>query len=358
VCWRCGNPVEKKDLAQWFLRITHYAEELLAGMEEIEAGWAERVLTMQKNWIGRSEGAFVEFQVSGSGSQVKAEDRRPKTEDHIKVFTTRIDTIYGANAIVVAAEHPIIEAHLGELPQVVLDKIKAIKREKAKPTDYGEEVEKDGIDTGLKAVNPFSGEELPVWIGNYVMMEYGTGAVMSVPAHDERDFEFAQKFDLPIRQVIKESAEVFQSSMFPDTSLETDKSQIPNPKSQIESAFTDYGVLVNSGEWSGKTSEDAKREMANYAEEKGFGESAVTYRLRDWGISNRRWRASPNSLIRFVRTAANQPGAKPTRWTRSLIRAGIIFATPTRITRRCLSTRKSSVTGCRLTNTSAALTTP
>jgi leucyl-tRNA synthetase len=294
VCWRCGNKVEKKDLAQWFLRITAYAEELLQAMSEIEAGWAERVLTMQKHWIGKSEGAFVKFQVSGfrfqvSGSKSETEQstiRNPKPEtrnpESIRVFTTRIDTIYGANAIVVAAEHPIIEAHKSELSDEVKAKIEAIKIEKAKPTEYGEEVEKDGIDTGIKAINPFSGEELPVWIGNYVMMEYGTGAVMSVPAHDERDFEFAKKFDLPIREVVQSSGE---------------QSQIPNPESQIEQAFTDYGITVNSGEWSGKTSEAAKSEMAEYAKEKGFGESAVTYRLRDWGISRQRFWGAPIPVV-------------------------------------------------------------
>jgi leucyl-tRNA synthetase len=275
VCWRCGTAVEKKDLAQWFLRITAYAEELLQAMPEIEAGWAERVLTMQKNWIGKSEGAFVEFAVK-------------ETDEKIRVFTTRIDTIYGANAIVVAAEHPIIEAHRAELSKAVLDKIEEIKIEKAKPTDYGEEVEKDGIDTNLKAVNPFSGEELPVWIGNYVMMEYGTGAVMSVPAHDERDFEFARKFDLPIKSVVSSQLSVV-SGEGEDQKTETDN--------RIEEAFTEYGVLINSGEWSGKTSDEAKREMARYAEANNFGEAAVTYRLRDWGISRQRFWGAPIPII-------------------------------------------------------------
>ncbi len=270
VCWRCGTQVEKKDIAQWFLRITAYAEELLQGMNEIEAGWAERVLTMQKNWIGKSEGAFVDFAVKDA-------------EEKIRIFTTRIDTIYGANAIVVAAEHSVIEAQRAELSQAVLHKIEEIKIEKAKPTDYGEEVEKDGIDTGLKAVNPFSNEELPVWIGNYVMMEYGTGAVMSVPAHDERDFDFARKFNLPVKTVI-------------EPQRRGDAEQENNP-SLIEAAFTDYGVLVNSGEWSDKTSDDAKKEMAEYAAANGFGEAAVTYRLRDWGISRQRFWGAPIPIV-------------------------------------------------------------
>ena len=310
VCWRCGNKVEKKDLAQWFLRITAYAEELLSGMEEIEAGWAERVLTMQKNWIGKSEGAFVEFNVQGSkfkienakvvvveaanpSSEVSLEEAKEIAGDEIKlgdmleipqsirVFTTRIDTIYGANAIVVAAEHPIVKAHRAELSKEVSDKIEAIKIEKAKPTDYGEEVEKDGIDTGLKAVNPFSGEELPVWIGNYVMMEYGTGAVMSVPAHDERDFEFARKFGLPIKPVVTSGNE----------------NQTPKSEDRVEEAFSDYGTLIDSGDWSGETSDDAKREMAQFAAENNFGGAATTYRLRDWGISRQRFWGAPIPII-------------------------------------------------------------
>jgi len=290
VCWRCGTQVEKKDITQWFLRITAYAEELLEGLSKIEAGWAERVLTMQRNWIGKSEGAFVEFKVKSSKLKVQSEDQRPKNEDHIRVFTTRIDTIYGANAIVVAAEHPIIEANFADFSEEVKDKIEQIKIEKAKPTDYGEEVEKDGVDTGLKAINPFSNEQLPVWVGNYVMMEYGTGAVMAVPAHDERDFEFAKKFDLPIKEVVSSQ----QSAV---SGKEDENSAIRNPQSTIETAFTDYGVLINSGEWSGKTSENAKREMTEFAEANNFGETATTYRLRDWGISRQRFWGAPIPIV-------------------------------------------------------------
>ncbi len=413
VCWRCGSAVEKKDLAQWFLRITAYAEELLAAMSEIEAGWAERVLTMQKHWIGKSVGAFVEFKVQGSRFKVQGSEFKVQGEaETIKVFTTRIDTIYGVNALVVAAEHPIIEAHLAELSADVLNKIEAIKIEKAKPTTYGEEVEKDGIDTGLQAVNPFSGEVLPVWVGNYVMMEYGTGAVMSVPAHDERDFEFAKKFGLPIRQVIApnssnprdesdnsrvitqnsspksqnqssesqnsspesqnwsselqnssseienpSSVSIFPSSILqkesfisqkessisreeslisPDksaassrssakspsagqkiedaradleSSLADLKSNLTNLESNLQEAFTAYGVLINSGAWSGKTSDEAKREMAEFAANHNFGESAVTYRLRDWGISRQRFWGAPIPIV-----YCDQCGAVPEKY--------------------------------------------
>ncbi len=279
VCWRCGTQVEKKDIAQWFLRITAYAEELLDGIKEIEAGWSERVLTMQKNWIGRSEGAFVDFAVKNS-------------DEKVRVFTTRIDTIYGANAVVIAAEHPIIQNNFYDFSERVKVKIEEIKIEKAKPKDYGEEVEKDGVDTDLKAVNPFGGEELPIWVGNYVMMEYGTGAVMSVPAHDERDFEFAKKFDLPIREVVQSPEEV-----------EKQKQETEN---QTEQAFTEYGIAVNSGSWNGKTSEAAKKEMTKFAEEKGFGESAVTYRLRDWGISRQRFWGAPIPIV-YCETCGTVP---------------------------------------------------
>ena len=282
VCWRCGNPVEKKDLAQWFLRITDYAEQLLSDMSEIEAGWAERVLTMQRNWIGRSEGAFVEFKVQSSKFRVQS-------SEFVRVFTTRIDTIYGANALVVAAEHPIIAENFEAFADEVKAKIEEIKTEKAKPKDYDEEIEKDGIDTGLKAVNPFSGEELPVWVGNYVMMEYGTGAVMSVPAHDERDFEFAQKYNLPIKTVIEPPRRRDTKEISNDNKLAANE--------EINSAFTDYGIVVNSGDWSGKTSDDVKREMTKFAEEKGFGESAITYRLRDWGISRQRFWGAPIPIV-------------------------------------------------------------
>jgi leucyl-tRNA synthetase len=300
VCWRCGTQVEKQSRPQWFLKITAYAEELLSGIKEIEAVWAERVLTMQRNWIGRSEGAFVEFQIPNSKFQISNSEQQKNLEfgiwnlESVRVFTTRIDTIYGANAIVVAVEHPIIEHNFDNFPEAVKAKIEEIKIEKAKPTDYGEEIEKDGIDTGLKAVNPFSGEELPVWVGNYVMMEYGTGAVMSVPAHDERDFEFAKKFGLPIKQVVSGQ-----------WSAVSEGSKDQKTKSE-DRATTDYGILVNSDEWSGKTSEEAKREMTKFAEENNFGKMATTYRLRDWGISRQRFWGAPIPIV-YCETCGTVP---------------------------------------------------
>lgn len=265
LCWRCGNPVTKKDLEQWFFRTTAFADRLLDDMAEIEAGWPASVIKRQRDWIGRSEGAFVDFKVG--------------SDDVVRVFTTRIDTIYGANAVVVAAEHPVIEKHANTFPNDVIEMIARIKAEKLKPADRETEIEKDGIDTGLRAINPFSGEELPVWIGNYVMMDYGTGAVMSVPGHDERDHEFAAKFGLPIKQVIEPEGGAELSSPISD------------------SAFTEYGVLVNSGEWSGRPTAEAKSEMAEFAAANGFGEPATTYRLRDWGVSRQRFWGSPIPII-------------------------------------------------------------
>jgi leucyl-tRNA synthetase len=274
LCWRCGNPVTKKDLEQWFLKTTAYTDQLLDDMAEIEAGWPQNVLKRQRDWIGRSEGAFVKFNVKGS-------------DEKIEVFTTRIDTIYGANAVVAAAEHPIVEAKLEVMSANVVAKIAEIRAANSKPTDHEIEIEKDGIDTGLKAINPFSSEELPIWVGNYVMMEYGTGAVMSVPAHDERDFEFAKKFGLPLMVVIASS----------DLSTAADGVQPPATAGGTDSAFTEYGVMVNSGEWSGKLSEVGKKEMAEFAEKNGFGRAATIYRLRDWGISRQRFWGSPIPIV-------------------------------------------------------------
>lgn len=275
LCWRCGHPVTKKDLEQWFLKTTAYADQLLDDMDEIEAGWAEKVLKRQRDWIGRSTGAFVDFKVKDS-------------DEKIRVFTTRIDTIYGANAIVVAAEHPIVNENFDNFSEETKSVIEKIRADKLKVTDYDTEVEKEGIDTGLKAINPFSGEELPVWVGNYVMIEYGTGAVMSVPAHDERDFEFAKKYDLPIKRVISRESEVFSQ----DSDSSTQDSRLTT-----QDCFTDYGKVINSGEWNNLTTEDAKNKMAEFAAQNNFGESATTFRLRDWGVSRQRFWGAPIPIV-------------------------------------------------------------
>ncbi|HEV2803127.1 MAG TPA: leucine--tRNA ligase [Pyrinomonadaceae bacterium] len=279
VCWRCGTVVEKRDLEQWFIRTTEYTEALLADMREIEAGWPERVLTMQRNWIGRSEGAYIDFPIKDSDTKVR-------------VFTTRIDTIYGATAIVVAPEHPLLneleESPLKERVVAFVERVKAARASRAGAP--GEEEEKEGINTGLFAVNPFSGEQMPVWVANYVLIEYGAGAVMAVPAHDERDFDFAQKYSLPVRRVIERVSHAQESIPHRETGGLDQSTAMPH-------AFTDYGILVNSAEWGGKLSADAQREMTAYAEEKGFGGGAVTYRLRDWGISRQRFWGAPIPVV-------------------------------------------------------------
>jgi len=278
VCWRCGAAVEKRDLEQWFLRITEYAEQLVEHIKQIEDAWPEKVLKRQSDWVGRSKGAYIDF-------AVKDGDRK------IRVFTTRIDTIFGSTAIVLSAEHPLVDELLDESPlkNEVMAFAEKIKTEKARRANPAEEVEKEGINTGVLAVNPFSGESIPVWVANYVLMDYGTGAVMSVPAHDERDYEFAQKYSLPIRRVIERISHS-QESIAHDPMHEDQSTAMPH-------AFTDYGILVNSGSWSGKLSADAIEEMARYAEEHGFGEAAVTYRIRDWGISRQRFWGAPVPII-------------------------------------------------------------
>jgi leucyl-tRNA synthetase len=280
ICWRCGTPVTKKEIEQWYLRTTKYAEQLVADINEIESGWPEKVLKRQRDWVGRSEGAYIDFKVKDS-------------DEKIRVFTTRIDTIFGATAIVVAAEHPVLEKVLAD--STLKDQVKAfadqVKAARAiKTEDQVEEEEKLGINTGQLAINPFNGELLPIWVANYVLMDYGAGAVMSVPAHDERDYQFAQKYTLPIRQVIAPIIHGQQSEP-------VDQAPGGDQSMEMKNAFVDYGVLVNSGEWSGLLSQDAVREMADYAAEKKFGGPAVTYRLRDWGISRQRFWGAPIPII-------------------------------------------------------------
>ena len=231
VCWRCGAAVEKKNLDHWFIRITDYAEQLVADISEIETGWPEKVLKRQRDWVGRSEGAYIDFAVQGH-------------DEKIRVFTTRIDTIFGATAIVVAAEHPLLDKLPGSaLRDEVMQFAAKIKAARASRSDLTVEEEKIGINTGLLAINPFNDETLPVWVANYVLMDYGAGAVMSVPAHDERDFEFATKYTLPIRQVI---------ARISHEQARTGADVVPGQDQYIDmrQALTDYGVLVNSGEWS------------------------------------------------------------------------------------------------------------
>src|SRR5947207_3257169 len=279
-CWRCGTAVTKKEIEQWYLRTTKYAEQLVADIKEIESGWPEKVLKRQRDWVGRSEGAYIDFKVKDS-------------DEKIRVFTTRIDTIFGATAIVVAAEHPVLEKVLAD--SALKDQVNAfteqVKAARAIKTEHqSEEEEKLGINTGQLAINPFNGEVLPIWVANYVLMDYGAGAVTSVPAHDERDFQFAQKYTLPIRQVIAPIVHGQQSEP-------ADQAPGGDQSMEMKNAFVEYGVLVNSSEWSGLLSPDAVREMADYAAEKKFGGPAVTYRIRDWGISRQRFWGAPIPVI-------------------------------------------------------------
>src|ERR1041385_6457705 len=278
ICWRCGTQVEKRDLEQWFLRITNYAEQLVADIKEIEAGWPDKVLKRQSDWVGRSEGAYIDF-------QVKERDRK------IRVFTTRIDTIYGATAVVLSPDHPLVNELLeGSALKRDIDAFaQKVRTQRAAGREVGEE-EKEGLNTGVLAINPFSGETVPVWVANYVLMEYGTGAVMSVPAHDERDFEFAQKYSLPIRQVI---APVTHEQLAAEPMLTT----AGDASAEIKHPFIDYGILINSGEWGGKLSDAAMVDMAEHAKKNGFGEPAVTYRIRDWGVSRQRFWGAPVPVI-------------------------------------------------------------
>jgi leucyl-tRNA synthetase len=261
-CWRHEDtPVEQRALDQWFLKITAYADQLLDDMAQLEGGWPERVLTMQRNWIGRSEGAEIDFKLEG-------------TNEPIRVFTTRVDTIYGATCAILAPEHPLTEKLLDAAGKA---RAKAMVDGRAN-RDPGD-IEKEGFFSGHYAVNPYSGERVPIWIANFVLMGYGTGAIMAVPAHDERDFEFCRKYGIAIRPVVRPV----------DGALGVEPG--------LTEPFTEYGIVENSGEWSGLTSEEARKKMAALAEERGFGKSSITYRLKDWGISRQRYWGTPIPVI-------------------------------------------------------------
>jgi leucyl-tRNA synthetase len=265
-CWRCETPVTQKKMEQWFLKITAYADELLSGHAAL-GKWPEHVLQMQKNWIGKSTGAHVRFGLEGSA----------KT---IEVFTTRLDTIFGATFLVVSAEHPIVTDLVAGPKETELGAwVARTAAEMRKRRDVGE-AEKDGVDTGKRAVNPFTGERIPVWIANYVLMDYGTGAIMAVPAHDARDFEFARTYGIPVRTVIvppEKAGERFDG--------------------EPAEVTDDPGVLVNSGPYSGLASAEATEQMGEFAEKAGFGRRSTIFRLRDWGISRQRYWGTPIPVI-------------------------------------------------------------
>ena len=280
-CWRHEDTlVETREIEQWFLRTTAYAEQLLDDLKLLEGGWPDRVITMQRNWIGKSEGARVKFAVA-----------EISCAESIEVFTTRIDTIYGATALILAPTHPMLPKLLDGSPvQAEAErKLERLKSMSVKAEDVAT-AEKEGFFTGRFVVNPFSGEKLPIWVGNFVLLEYGTGAVMAVPAHDGRDFEFCKKYNLPIRTVV--TAELAKGA--PPSGLEGGSSMSVQPPTK---PFTDYGVSINSGEFSGLRTEVAKEKMAAFAGSKGFGKKETIFRLKDWGVSRQRYWGTPIPII-------------------------------------------------------------
>lgn len=260
-CWRCDTPVEQKEIPQWFIKITDYAEQLLGGLDQL-LQWPDMVKTMQRNWIGRSEGVEITFDVAD-------------TSEKVAVYTTRPDTFYGVSYLGIAAAHPLTELAAEKNPQLA-EFIREAKNAKVAEADLAT-MEKKGMATGLFAIHPLTGEKLPIWVANFVLMHYGTGAVMAVPAHDQRDFEFAQKYDLPIKQVIAPLA---------DEEIDLTKQ-----------AFVEHGKLVNSAEFDGLDFDSAFNGIADKLEKLGVGKRQVNYRLRDWGVSRQRYWGAPIPML-------------------------------------------------------------
>lgn len=262
LCWRCDSEVVTKDLSQWFVKITDYADVLLQDLALLK-GWPERVKTMQENWIGRSEGAELDFALAGSSEK-------------ITVYTTRPDTVYGVSYLVLAPEHPLVQQLVQgtEYEENVLQFVNKVRNQNEMTRTN--EAEKEGMFIGSYVINPFNGEKVQLWIANYVLMQYGTGAVMGVPAHDVRDFEFAKKYALPIKRVIAAQKD---------------------DASELQEAYTSSGVLVNSDRFNGLDNKKAMQEIIAYAEEKGFGTKKVNYRLRDWLVSRQRYWGNPIPFI-------------------------------------------------------------
>ncbi len=264
-CERCDSPVEKRVLSQWFFKITDYAQRLIDDMELLKDGWPERVLTIQRNWIGRSEGAVVNFKLDGSG------------DIDIPVFTTRPDTLFGVTFFILSPEHPLVDKIVeGEDYKKEIKKTRAIISRQSDIERGSAEVEKVGCFTGRYVINPLNGEQVPIWIANYVLLEYGTGAIMAVPAHDERDFEFASEYGIPIKEVIS-----------------------PDGRShpELNAAYTGEGIMVNSGDFNGFESEEGKKEITRYIEKNNLGKFSINYKLRDWLISRQRYWGAPIPIV-------------------------------------------------------------
>ena len=295
-CWRCGHEVEKKKMKQWFFKITDYADELLDGIDALE--WPEKIKTMQKNWIGRSEGAEIDFEVDGDGSAAlselsatngerskrgvpvttgddvagseKDDESSLSAQNMITVFTTRPDTIFGVTFLVLAPEHPLIKFLVDDDTREKVEQYCKIALKKSE-IERQENKEKTGVFTGSYAINPATGEKIPIWVADYVLMGYGTGAIMAVPEHDERDFEFAEKFDLPVKEVIEK----------------------PENSDDDSRCYHGEGELVNSKQFDGTRSEDAREQIVAWLEGQGVGHQRVTYRMRDWLISRQRYWGCP-----------------------------------------------------------------
>ncbi|GAC1337348.1 MAG: leucine--tRNA ligase [Myxococcales bacterium] len=279
-CWRCGSSVEERLIPEWAFRITHYADRLLEALDGLD--WPERVVAMQRNWIGKSDGLEIDFPLVEAGAAEAAPAK-------IRVFTTRADTIFGATYMAVAPDHPVLQrAPEARRPilEAFAEKVRAAKREVG---EGAAAAEKEGLDTGLVAQNPFTGKAIPVWVANFVLSGYGTGAVMSVPAHDERDLEFARKYGLRIKPVVR-PVEAPGARASPASA---------EAKAQAggELAFTDYGMVFDSGEFSGMPSEQARLAVAAEAQRRGIGTPAVNFHLRDWGVSRQRYWGTPIPIV-------------------------------------------------------------